>query len=59
MLAFHGGGHGPITFNAGGGVKHGIAAHAAVDGVEGRHELLAAGGVAGVEEIALMLGIGL
>ena len=33
MLAFHGAGHGPIAFDAGGGVKDGVAAHAAVDGI--------------------------
>jgi len=58
MLAFHGRGQGPIVFEAGGGVKHGVPAHAAVDCINASHELLAAGGVAGVKEIALVLGVG-
>jgi hypothetical protein len=33
VLAFHVAGHGPIAADAGGGVKHGVAAHAAVDGI--------------------------
>jgi hypothetical protein len=58
VLASHAGGHGPIAFDAGGGVKDGVAAEAADDGVECGHVLLAADGVAGVEEIALMIGVG-
>ena len=57
MLAFHVSGHRPIAFDAGGGVEDAVAAHVAVDGVERGHELFAAGGVAGVEEIALVDGV--
>jgi hypothetical protein len=50
MAAFHGAGHRPIAADARGGIEDAVTAHAAVDGVEGGHELLAAGGVAGVEK---------
>jgi hypothetical protein len=52
------GGHGPIAFGAGGGVGDGVAAHAAVAGVERVHELFAPGTVAGVEQVALVLVFG-
>lgn len=58
VLTFHGAGHGPFPADAGGGVKERIAAHAAIYGVEGRHELPAADPVAEVEEISLVLAVG-
>jgi hypothetical protein len=58
VLAFHVAGHGPFAFDAGGGVKDAVAAHAAIDAVERFHQPFAAGGAAGVEEVALVVGVG-
>jgi hypothetical protein len=56
--AFHRAGHCPVAAGAGGGIKDAVVAHAAVDGVDGGHELFTTGTVEGVEEVGLVLGLG-